>query len=109
MTERARTSDEESRGPEASQEGPPEHVRATETTSIPRRFVQPEALITYSDYVQISRTENEVILQFYVTIPGMPEGPKVQEAVTRLVATIVLTSTNARRLGNTLMATMQQE
>jgi hypothetical protein len=66
-----------------------------------RVFEQPaDAISFYSDLAQVIATPNEVLLQFYETIPG-PPGPDglVQTARTRLRATVMLSRAHATRIG----------
>lgn len=59
----------------------------------------------YSDMAQVLNTGNEVVLQFYETIPGLPEGPAggIQEVRTRLRSTITISHAHARNIGNLLL------
>ena len=71
---------------------------------INRAFEQsPDALPTYSDYAQVAATGSEVMLQFYQSTPGPPRPEGGPEGVTtRLKATIVLSHSHAKRLGDLL-------
>jgi hypothetical protein len=71
----------------------------------PRRFTQPpDSFFTYADFAQVTRTADEVYVQFYTTVPGVPvEAGKIAEVVTRLSATIVVSPGHARRLADALM------
>ena len=64
----------------------------------------PDAISLYSDVAQVLSTGNEVMLQFYETIPEPPgaEG-RITEAKSRLRATVVLSHTHALTLGTTLL------
>jgi hypothetical protein len=67
---------------------------------IDRKFVQPENAISfYGDFTQVLSTAEEVIFSMYETIPGVPGADgKVQGAITRLRATIVMSHGAAARL-----------
>lgn len=70
-----------------------------------RVFEQPsDAPTFYSDLAQVSATKNEVILQFYQTIPGPPgsNGP-VSEVTTRLRATVTVSIPHAKKIGQVLL------
>jgi hypothetical protein len=71
----------------------------------PRRFTQPaDSFFAYADFAQVTRTADEVYIQFYTTVPGIPvEAGKVAEAVSRLSATIVVSPGHAKRLADALM------
>lgn len=60
----------------------------------------PDAISLYCDFFQAVLTGQEVVLQFYETIPG-PPGPdgKIQLVRTRLRATITLGMANAANIG----------
>lgn len=61
------------------------------------------AVSFYSDYVQVISTGEEVIVQFYDTIPGPPAAPGSAVMVrTRLRTTITLSFAHAGRLANLL-------
>jgi len=65
----------------------------------------PDALSCYSDHAQVMSTGNEVLLQFYETIPG-PPGPdgRIAQVRTRLRATIILSPQHAQNLGKLLLS-----
>ena len=74
--------------------------------TINRVFEQPEGAIScYSDYAQVIGTGNEVVLQFYETIPGAPAGPdsNIQMVRTSLRATISISVSQAKIIGNLLI------
>lgn len=79
------------------------------TGRIPRRFTQPpDSFVGYADFAQVSAIEDEVVIQFYTTIPGIPAEPgKIEDAVTRLVATIIVSPSHARRLASVLTQTSE--
>ena len=80
-------------------------------SQIRRVFEQPlDALSTYSDLTQIVGTANEIILQFYESIPGIPGqsgGP--EEMTTRLKATIVMSMAHAAILCKLLMERIPEQ
>ena len=72
---------------------------------ITRVFEQPaDALSFYSDYAQVIGTENEIVLQFYETIPGAP-GPSgaLQMVRSRLRANVVIGKNHALNIGRLLL------
>lgn len=76
-----------------------------------RVFEQPaDAISFYSDFARIADTGNEVLLQFYETIPG-PPGPDgaVQMARTRLRATVMVSRQHAGRIGQLLLERAEEE
>ncbi|MFQ5914133.1 MAG: hypothetical protein ACE5JS_13220 [Nitrospinota bacterium] len=66
--------------------------------------VSPDAISLYSDFANVVNLGNEVILQFFETIPGAP-GPsgQVNQVTTRLRATITLSFAHAKRIGELLL------
>jgi len=59
----------------------------------------PDAVSCYADMTQMVRTSNEVIMQFYEAIPGVPKGPAGPEVVRMILrATITLNVDHARRI-----------
>jgi hypothetical protein len=72
---------------------------------INRVFEQPpDAISMYADVAQVIGTGNEVVLQFYETIPGTPgPGGQIQLVRTRLRATITLSIPHAINIGSLLM------
>jgi hypothetical protein len=67
-------------------------------------FEQPaDGISLYSDFAQIVGTGQEVVLQFYETIPGPPgPGGQIQMVRTRLRATITVSKAHAANIGNLL-------
>ena len=65
----------------------------------------PDAISLYSDLAEVINTGHEVVIQFYETIPGPPEGPKgtVQVVKSHLRATITISKAHALNLGNLLL------
>lgn len=75
-----------------------------------RVFEQPaDAISFYSDFAQVVASGNEVLLQFYETIPG-PPGPdgQVQIATTRLRATVMVSRPHAERIGQIIREQLQE-
>ncbi len=77
---------------------------------VSRVFEQPPDFVSfYSDQAQVISTGNEVILQFYETIPGLPtEGGVVQQVRTRLRATIMISPAHASNIGRLLLKHVAQ-
>ena len=79
-------------------------------TEVIRLYEQPsDAVSFYSDLAQIIGTGNEIILQFYETIPS-PPGPKgnIPNVRTRLRATVTVSMPHARNLGNLLLERVKE-
>lgn len=72
---------------------------------IQRIFEQPpDAISFYCDMGQVLATGNEVVMQFYETIPGSPDPAGHPKSVrSRLRATITISPPHARRIGNVLI------
>ena len=70
-----------------------------------RFFEQPlDAISFYADYGQVLHTGNEIIMQFYETIPGPPgPGGHVKNVRSRLRATITVSLSHARNIGKLLV------
>jgi len=82
-----------------------------EGIQIQRVFEQPvDAISFYSDFAQVVASGNEVLLQFYETIPG-PPGPdgRLQIARTRLRATVMVSRPHAMRIGEVIRERLQEE
>lgn len=78
---------------------------------IQRIFEQPpDAISFYCEMGQVIGTKNEIILQFYDSIPG-PPGPSglPMNLRTRLRATIILSHPHARNIGKLLMEKVEGE
>jgi len=70
----------------------------------------PDAISLYSDMVQIIGTGQEVVIQFYETIPGTPgPGGQIQMVRTRLRATITVSKAHASNIGNLLLKQIQAQ
>ncbi|MCX5885968.1 MAG: hypothetical protein NT096_08690 [Proteobacteria bacterium] len=68
---------------------------------VERFFEQPpDAISFFSDFAQVAHTGNEIVMQFYETIPGPPghEG-NITKVRTRLRATITIGLTHAQNIG----------
>ncbi|MFZ0050896.1 MAG: hypothetical protein WAK96_03915 [Desulfobaccales bacterium] len=74
-------------------------------TQIARSFEQsPDAISFYCDFANVVATGNEVVMQLYETIPGVPDHEgKITKAVSRLRATITLSVSHAQNLGKVLV------
>lgn len=77
---------------------------------VPRLYEQPpDAVSFYSDIAQILYTGNEIILQFYETIPGPPESEGVIKNVkSRLRATITVGISHAHNIGKLLLERVEE-
>jgi len=76
-----------------------------------RIFEQPpDSISLYCDVVQVFGTKNEVVVQFYETIPG-PPGPegKITKVRTRLRATITLSHSHAANMGKLLVEQTKEQ
>lgn len=76
-----------------------------------RIFEQPaDAISLYSDFAQIVGTGQEVLLQFYESIPGVPApGGTVEIVRTRLRATITVSKSHAANIGRSLLEQSQRQ
>lgn len=74
-------------------------------TEIQRIYEQPpEAISFYCDLGQILRTENEIVMQFYETIPGIPDlGGNIKNVRARLRASITVSFPHAQNIGKFLI------
>lgn len=70
-----------------------------------RIFEQPpDSISFYCDIGQVLGTPNEVVVQFYETIPGPPgPGGKIARVRSRLRATITFSMTHAANIGKLLI------
>jgi len=75
-----------------------------------RIFEQPpDAISLYSDIAQVLRTPNEIVFQFYETIPGPPGADgKITLVRTRLRATITVSIPHAANIGEILRTRTQE-
>ena len=80
--------------------------KSSTAMQIGRVFEQSDtAMSCYSDVAQVIGTGNEVVLQFYESIPGAPgPGGNIQMVKSRLRATIVISPAHARNIGNLLIS-----
>lgn len=76
-----------------------------QAVQVSRIFEQPsDALSFYSDVVQVLATGNEVVLQFYETIPNAPGASGQIEGVrSRLRATAIVHPAHAMTIGQLLI------
>jgi hypothetical protein len=82
-----------------------EEKKTPEEIQVPRFYEQPpDAVSFYSDIGQILYTGNEVVLQFYETIPGPPglEGV-IKDVRSRLRATITMSTSHAHNIAKLLL------
>lgn len=75
------------------------------SVTVERIFEQPpDAISFYSELGQVFSTGNEIVVQFYETIPGPPgPGGKIGRVRTRLRATVYLSIPHAANIGKTLV------
>jgi len=81
-----------------------------EHAQVQRIFEQPpDAISLYSDMAQVIRAPNEIVLQFYETVPG-PPGPdgKITVVRTRLRATVTVSIPHAANIGDILRTRTQE-
>jgi len=64
----------------------------------------PDSTSFYSDFAQAINTGNEIVFQFYETIPGVPgTGGTIQMVRSRLRATITVSMALAKNFSNNLL------
>ena len=80
-------------------------VKSASRVSLERSFEQPSDAITfYSDFAQVINTGNEILLQFYESIPGPPTiDGNMAKIRSRLRATITISFKHAQNIGNLLI------
>ena len=79
-------------------------VKSASTVSLERSFEQPSDAITfYSDLAQVINTGNEILLQFYESIPGPPTDGNMTKVRSRLRATITISLKHAQNIGDLLI------
>jgi hypothetical protein len=74
--------------------------------SLERVFEQPpDAVVCYSDLVQMTGSEHEIVIQFYESIPGPPQQPSGGPAnvKSRLRASVIVSREHAAKIGNGLL------
>jgi hypothetical protein len=79
--------------------------------AVPRFYEQaPDAVSFYSDIGQVLYTGNEVVLQFYETIPGPPaeSGGGIKNVRSRLRATITISTLHAHNIGKLLLEKIEE-
>jgi hypothetical protein len=70
--------------------------------------ISPDLVSFYSDYAHVLGTADEVMLNFYETIPGLPnESGNVEGAESRLRATVTLSMRHAGVLARLLQANLE--
>ena len=79
--------------------------------SAKRRFEQPpDARSCFTDFVQVAGTTDGVIVQFYESIPGVPdERGAVNEVRTSLRFTVMMTREHATKIARILAASGAKE
>jgi hypothetical protein len=88
-------------------QGDPKQSPVPVSAQIRRSFeLAPDAISFYSDYVSLSRTGNESVLQFYETLPGVVgQTGRPETATTRLRASIIMSPAQAEKLREVLERT----
>lgn len=78
---------------------------AEQGLQVSRLFEQaPDAPSFYSDVAQVLGTGNEVVLQFYETIPNAPGASgRIEGVRSRLRATVILSPGHAGKMGQLLL------
>jgi hypothetical protein len=78
---------------------------ALQGLEVERSFEQsPDAISFYCDFAQVVSTGNEVVMQLYETIPGVPDRDgKITKVVSRLKATITISVPHAQNFGKVLI------
>lgn len=82
-----------------------------EGVQIRREFEQPaDAISFYSDLTQVIGGANEILMQFYETIPGPPGGDgQAQTVKTRLRATVIVSRPHAEQIAQLLLKHIEAE
>jgi hypothetical protein len=95
----------------AEQKKPIREAETPEGKLIERIHEQPaDAISFYSDIGQVFATGQEMVMQFYETIPGPPDREgRILKARTRLRVTITVSYAHARNLGKLLMEKASEE
>ncbi len=88
----------------------PEDKAPQSPQQINRVFEQPpDAITCYADMAQVLNSGQEIVMQFYETVPGVPgPGGRIQMVRTRLRATVILNPTHAKNLGEILLKQLGQ-
>jgi hypothetical protein len=78
---------------------------------IRREFEQPaDAISFYSDLTQVIGAANEILIQFYETIPGPPgDDDQAQTVKTRLRATVIVSRPHAEQIAQLLLKHIEVE
>lgn len=79
--------------------------KKTQDLKILRTFEQPDnAPSFFSDLAQVTATGNEVIVQFYETMPGPPDPEgNIKKVKTTLRANVIISLAHAKNLGKLLL------
>jgi len=95
----------------AEQKKPTREEETPEGQVIERIHEQPaDAISFYSDIGQVFATGQEMVMQFYETIPGPPDREgRISKARTRLRVTITVSYAHARNLGKLLIEKASEE
>jgi hypothetical protein len=82
-----------------------------EGVQIRREFEQPaDAISFYSDLTQVIGSANEILMQFYETIPGPPGSDgQAQTVKTRLRATVMVSRPHAGQIAQLLLEHVEVE
>jgi hypothetical protein len=77
---------------------------------VPRFYEQPpDAISFFSDIAQILYTGNEIVLQFYETIPAPPDSKgAINNVRSRLRATITVSTPHAHNIGKLLLEKFEE-
>ena len=68
----------------------------------------PDAISLYSDLAQVLATGQEVLLQFYETIPKPPDAEgEITEVTSRLRVTVILSPAHALNMAKTLRSQLE--
>jgi len=88
-----------------------EEQKMQKEIQIQRVYEQPpDAVSFYCDMTQILSTGNEIILQFYETIPGPPgPGGPLTHMRNRLRSTVTISFPHARNIGKLLIERTGEE
>lgn len=82
----------------------------SEGVSAKRLFQEPDdAIAFYSDFTQVIATGNEILLQFYESIPGLPTEKGIETVNTRLKATVSLSNAHATNIGKLLLEKIESK
>jgi hypothetical protein len=87
-----------------------EKVAIKEGFQVPRLYEQPsDAVSFYADLAQIIYTGNEIVMQFYETIPGPPDsGGAIKSVRSRLRATVTVSISHGLNIGKLLVEKVER-